>query len=101
MAEKIVWLPAAVADLEAICHYISLSSPDYAAIVAQAVLDAADDLLRFPHMGPRVPEWDRNDLRQRLVYNYRLIYRIVGQRIEILSIIHGARILPDSYQDRR
>jgi toxin ParE1/3/4 len=101
MAEKIVWLRAAVADLEAICEYISLSSPDYAAIVAQAVLDTTDDLLRFPRMGPRVPEWDRDDLRQRLVYNYRLIYRIAGERIEILSIIHGARILPESYKDRQ
>ena len=100
MAEKIVWLRAAVADLEAIVQYISLSSPDYAAIVAQAVLDGAEDLLRFPHIGPRVPEWDRDDLRQRLVYNYRLIYRIVGQRIEILSIIHGARTLPDAHKDR-
>ena len=52
-------------------------------------------------MGPAVPEWDDDAYRQRIVYGYRLIYRLRGDRVEILAVIHSARLLPDGLRDRQ
>ena len=97
---KVVWLPAALDDLDAIATYIAADSPRYAASVVQRVKAASRDLRRFPGMGAIVPEWDDDSYRQRIIYNYRLIYRIRGKRVEILAVIHGARLLPQDLRNR-
>jgi plasmid stabilization system protein ParE len=100
MDPKVVWLAAALDDLDEIASYIAQDSVSYAAAVVRKIRNAARDLSRFPRMGPRVPEWDDDNLRQRIIYSYRLIYRINDQRIEILCVIHGARLLPQSIRRR-
>ena len=51
-------------------------------------------------MGGIVPEWDDDTLRQRIVYSDRLIYRVRDERVEVLTVIHGARLLPGSIRSR-
>ena len=51
-------------------------------------------------MGRIVPEWDMETIRERIIYSYRLIYRITDHDIRILGIIHGARILSEEVRDR-
>jgi toxin ParE1/3/4 len=72
MAE-VVWLSAALDDLDAIADYIAADSPRYAAVVVERFKSATRDLGRFPRMGPRVREWDDDTYRQRIIYSYRLI----------------------------
>jgi plasmid stabilization system protein ParE len=57
MAHQIVWLGAAVDDLEEIAAYIAQDSPRYAGIVSEKLLAAARELGEFPNMGSIVPEW--------------------------------------------
>jgi hypothetical protein len=38
-----------------------------------------------------VPEMQREDVRQLLITNYRLIYRLFDDEVEIETIVHGAR----------
>ena len=64
------------------------------------MLAAAADLVRFPRMGRIAPEWNQENVRERIVYSYRLIYRIDAEHIVILAVIHGARLLPVEIQDR-
>jgi toxin ParE1/3/4 len=59
------------------------------------IVSAADDLLQFPRIGRRVPEWDDDTIRERIVGSYRLIYRVRDEHILIIAVIHGARLLPD------
>lgn len=102
MAAKVVWLRTALADLEEIGNAIGANSPAYSAIAVGKLYDAAQDLARFPRMGRRVPEWDDDNYRKRIVYNYRVIYRIVSdERIELLAFIHGARLLPDAIRETK
>lgn len=61
---------------------------------------AGDDLERFPRIGRRVPEWDHDSIRERIVGNYRLIYRINDEKILIIAVVHGARLLDDSISMR-
>jgi len=50
-------------------------------------------LAAFPRMGHKVPEFDDDDVRELLVYSYRVIYRVEPDRVVIAAITHGKRIL--------
>ncbi len=100
MAHQVVWLSAAVDDLDEIATYIAADSPRYAGIVTEKILAGARELADFPHMGAIVREWNDEAYRQRIIYSYRLIYRIRPDRVEVLTVIHGARLLPGSIRIR-
>ncbi len=93
MAGKIIWSPHAVNNLEDICHYIERDSRYYASIFAQRIVQKIQALADFPESGRIVPEYKNDSLREIFQGNYRIIYRIHPFRIEIVAIIHGARLL--------
>jgi toxin ParE1/3/4 len=47
----------------------------------------------FPERGRKVPEFDRADIREILVGNYRLIYLLAPTTIIIVTILHTSRDL--------
>jgi toxin ParE1/3/4 len=102
MADQVSWLPGAIDDLDAIAAYIAADSPAHAAAVVARVLACAADLPRFPRSGRRIPELDDDAIRERGVYSYRLIYRARegSPLIEVLAVIHGARLFPDEVRER-
>lgn len=103
MAAKVSWLPGAIDDLEAIAAYIAIDSPAHAGAVVSRVLACAAELPQFPRSWRIVPELDDDDVRERSVYSYRLIFRIglAPEAVVILAVIHGARLLPNEIRDRR
>ncbi len=56
-------------------------------------MDIGDYLADFPRMGRVVSEFNRWDVRQIVVENYRLLYFLTGDDVEIAKIIHGAQRL--------
>ncbi len=68
MAFKVIWSPEALIDLEEISDFISKDSANYASSVLTKMLDAADELPVHPRIGRRVPEFDRDDFREILVF---------------------------------
>ena len=48
-----------------------------------------------PYSSRKVPEYQAEDVRELIEKPYRIIYRIKQDRIEVLAIIHGARLIPD------
>jgi plasmid stabilization system protein ParE len=100
VAHEVVWLRAAFDDLDGIAEYIAADSPAYATVVVSKILAEARELAGFPQVGRCVPEWNRPDVRERIVYGYRLIYRIVDVLIIVLAVIHGSRCLPGELQGR-
>jgi toxin ParE1/3/4 len=92
MAE-VKWTPQAIDDLEAICLFISRDAPSIAAVFAQRVFRATDRLVNYPRFGRVVPELELETIREILLANYRIIYRIKDDQIHILTIHHGARLL--------
>ena len=93
MADRLVWSPEAIEDIEAIAAYIERDSPHYARVVASRLVETAESIPDFPKIGRIVPEAGDPDLRERFVYSYRLIYRLDQQRVLILAVIHGSRLL--------
>ncbi|MHB1557153.1 MAG: type II toxin-antitoxin system RelE/ParE family toxin [Isosphaeraceae bacterium] len=91
---KVVWTRNATRELRSIHDYIAQNSQQYAQGVVDRITRRTRLLAQFPHLGPRVPEYDDEAIREVLEHPYRVIYRIHKGRIQILSIVHGARPLP-------
>ena len=95
MAE-VIWSPEAAEGLENICEYIAKDSPRYAEVVARRVLEAVERAAEYPLAGRIVPETDNPDIREKITGNFRIIYRIGSDVIEVVIVRHGARIIrPD------
>lgn len=79
--------------MEAIAVYIAADSTAYAAAVVKKILEATRSLSRFPFSGRSVPEFGEENIREKLVYSYRIIYRLQNETITIAAVIHGKRLL--------
>ena len=90
---RIRWTEQAADDLEAIAEYIARDSPHYASLFCLNVIAKIELLEAFPKLGRIVPETDDVSIRELLMGNYRIIYRLVDDFAEILTVYHGARIL--------
>lgn len=99
MAQEVVWTNQAWLDLENIADYISRDSEYYASQVVKEIQQAINLLPEFPRKGRAVPEINDPSIRELLVANYRLIYRIEEERICIVTIVHSARDLDKLWED--
>ncbi|HKI04958.1 MAG TPA: type II toxin-antitoxin system RelE/ParE family toxin [Thermoanaerobaculia bacterium] len=91
---RIEWTDPAIADLEAIRDYIARDSEYYGAQFVGRIIDAVEKLPRFPEMGRRVPEARSEiDVRELIFQNYRIIYRLKADKIQIITVLHGSRNL--------
>jgi len=80
-------------DIENIRDYISRDLEYYATRFVERIVEAIENLERFPEMGRSVPEAEKKNIRELLLSNYRIMYRVETERILILAVIHGARDL--------
>jgi plasmid stabilization system protein ParE len=79
--------------LHGVVQFIALDSPTYAAATAGRILAAVERLRQHPRMGRIVPEYEDANLRELIVGNYRVVYKIRGTRVGIVAIVHGSREL--------
>jgi toxin ParE1/3/4 len=93
MAHLITWSRRATEDLEEIAAYIAKDSEVYAASVVRKILKKVKVLTDFPFLGRVVPEFADENLREVFAYNYRILYRIDRDEIDIAAVIHGRRLL--------
>ncbi|MFH1824578.1 MAG: type II toxin-antitoxin system RelE/ParE family toxin [Candidatus Firestonebacteria bacterium] len=93
MAYKIRWSPRAASNLEEICDYIGKDSVYYAGLFAKKVNAIVKFIPQFPKAGRIVPEYGDENLRERIYENYRIVYRLKGDIVEIVTISHGVKIL--------
>ena len=96
MATRITWSPRAANQLETICEYIAEDSPAYAQIFAQKVMSVVKSIPSFPRAGRIVPEYGNETLREKIYSNYRIVYRTRLDCVEMVSICHGAQLLPNA-----
>jgi len=90
---KVSWTDQALEDLEAICLFIARDAPRYAEIFADRAFVATEHLGQFPLSGRIVQEIGREDIREIILGNYRIIYRVLPDEVEVLTVHHGARLL--------
>jgi toxin ParE1/3/4 len=91
---RIIWSPRLLADLEAIREHIARDSEAYAGLVVARLVSAPSRLLEFPESGRMVPEFGRPNLRELVVRPYRLVYRLRGDVVDVVTVFHAARLFP-------
>ena len=89
----VAWSPEAADDLKGIAAYLARDSAAYARAVVSKVLATVLSSGREPTIGRLVPEVGDVSIRERFVYSYRVVYRIEPQRVLVLAILHGKRLI--------
>ena len=94
MAE-VVLAENAMRDMEAIAAYIARDSALQASKQVERFLHELRYLRAFPRGGRMVPEVGHPALRELIIGNYRMMYRILDEDlVEVLTIHHGKRRFP-------
>lgn len=91
------WTLPAKTDLKRIHDYIAEDSKFYARRVVDDIVENTEKLNTLPEIGRVVPELDDENIREILIYSYRLIYEIKKEAIEILAVVHGRRDFLKAY----
>lgn len=89
--EKIVWTELAVTNLEAIYEFICQDSERYANLVVEKILEAVKILAIFPNSGRTVSELNNEKTRELIHDNYRIVYQLGSDAVEILTIHHCSK----------
>lgn len=70
------WTERALADLIAIGEYIAADKPDAARRWVERLRHQASVAAELPLAGRRVPEIERDDVRETFLRSYRIVYRV-------------------------
>lgn len=88
-----VWTQRARRDLREIGDYIAVDNPAAARRHVERLRTRARQAAEHPQSGRRVPELNRDDLRELIEGNYRIVYRVNEQKVEVLTVFEGHRLL--------
>ena len=91
---KVIWSPLAIDRASEIAEYISLDNPTAADKWIDDIFEKVLVLESSPKMGRTLPEINRNEVREIIFGNYRIIYRIEKLTISIFTVRHTKQILP-------
>jgi toxin ParE1/3/4 len=95
---RLEWSAYAQADRDAIFDYIEADSPQAAITVDNRIREEVEILARFLQSGRR----GRIEGTRELVIGrtpYIVAYRITGNTVRILRVLHGSRPWPDDMSD--
>lgn len=89
----LVWLRRAIADRDAQLDYIAQDNPRAAIEQGDRIAHQVGQLIQHPQMGR---EGRKHGTRELVISRtpFIVIYRIKGERIELLRVLHGAQRWP-------
>jgi len=93
MAYRVIWSVKAIEDLDTIAGYIARDSPSYAAAMVQEILTTTRHLHQDADTGQLVPELGEDNIKEKAVYSYRIIYRIDSEIVTIAALIHQKKLI--------
>lgn len=94
---KVVITHAAAADLESIGDRIAARSPARAISYIDELRRRCAQIAELPHAGPPRSQWGEG-IRIVIHGPYLIVYRIVGDIVQVLRIVHGARDLNQLFE---
>ena len=93
---KLFWTEKAKQDLQAIRRYIAADNPTAANRWVDRLRTRARNALHSPLAGRKVPEILREDIRELIEGNYRIVYQVFEDRLVVLTVFEGHRLLPQA-----
>jgi addiction module RelE/StbE family toxin len=91
---KLFWTATARQDLLAIRQYIASDNPTAAKRWIERLRERARNALHAPLAGRKVPEFSRDDIRELIEGNYRIVYQVFADRLVVLTVFEGHRVFP-------
>ena len=95
---KINWTRKGRQRLRQLHDHIATDQPVNALRYIDKITRRVEVLATQPRSGKVVEKYRREDIREIYEGNYRIIYRVMVGQIDILTIRHGSRLLPDKLQ---
>jgi toxin ParE1/3/4 len=90
---KIRWTHEALLRLFEIEDFISQDSPALARKFVDQIIEHTESLSENHLRGRIVPEISNPDIRELILRNYRIVYRMNGNNLDILTVFEGHRLL--------
>lgn len=91
----VVWTLQALDRLAEIEAFIAEDNAIAAEQHTERLIARVEVLEEHPRMGRIVPEVPGGELRELLEGHYRIVYRLRGDRVEILTVFEGHRLMPE------
>jgi len=83
---KVVWTPLAIDRVDQEASFIARDKPAAAQRWLEGLFKCVDRLRSFPFSGHRLPELESSDYRQVVYKSHRVVYRLEGDIVAILTI---------------
>lgn len=96
---KVEWTDTALEQLWSIHEFLSLTSTENARHMVDRLLRRSQLVGRFPQSGRRVVEFDVPHVREVIEGQYRIVYTITPDRIDIVAVFHGRQQPPWEAED--
>lgn len=93
------WTLSAKRGLASIYAYIAGDSVYYAKKVVDDIVSKSVTLSEFPFMGREVEEVNHKNIREIIVYSYRMIYKVVHEEVIIIALVHCKMKLTEDMLD--
>ena len=91
---NVTWSQEACENLVDIEEFIARDGLERGVRFVDALIDHAEAILADnPRSGRAVAEIGNPDIRELIYRGYRIVYRLNGDRIEILTVFEGHRLL--------
>lgn len=96
---KVVWTDRAKQRLRELQDYLANDTPSLAPLIIKRLILRSRQLETLTHVGRSVPEYQHDDVRELLDRPYRIIYRVLPDRVEVLTVRHYRQLLPGDVAD--
>ena len=83
------WAHRARRDLHDIDDFIARDKPEAAARWVNRIITAVERVAVFPNSGRAIPEIGRDDIREIILEDFRIVYQIRDDRIIVLTVFEG------------
>ena len=81
-------------------HYIHETIAEHSPMVAnktiKKIVNRSTQIGEYPQSGRKVQEYNLHEVREVLEHPYRIIYRVMPERIDILTVVHYRQLLPNA-----
>lgn len=91
---KIQWSRKARRDVLGIGRYIARRNPEAARSMVFELRTRVQGIVSFPLSGRVVPEIAREDVREVIERNYRIVYLVKEDAIEIVRVFEAHKLFP-------
>jgi len=90
---KLIWTKEALLRLQEVEKYISRDNKVVATDFVDKLISLAETIVDNPKKGRVVPELSLENIRELLFRNYRIVYLVKKNSVEVLTVFEGHQLL--------